>query len=149
MSAYERTPLTHGRARMDASCAHTLPKTRQRMSARTPPYPPVCVPPYGRPRTRMGARVRALIRLGTSRGQAARRGRGNSSQSRQSLLRLSGRPAGATGATLGDPGASAGTPVPPGGPATPWGQTLRPGGRPGGGGSAPNARHGGLTDAER
>ncbi len=34
-------------------------------------------------------------------------------------------------------------------PATNVGQTSRPGGRPGGGGSARNARHGGLTDAER
>lgn len=90
MSAYERTPSTHGRARMDAFCAHTLPKTRQRMSARTPPYPPVCVPPYRRPRTRMGARVRALIRLGTSRGRAARRGRGNSREPKQTFFRLSG-----------------------------------------------------------
>lgn len=59
MSAYERTHAMHEKARMDAFCAHTLPETRQRMSARTPPYPPVCVPPYRRARTRMGARVRA------------------------------------------------------------------------------------------
>jgi len=113
VTTYERTPVTYERARMGSFCAHTMRKTRQRMSARTPPYPP----PMGAPMRKRMARpcMSARVRAHTNRYLAAKKAvevAGNSHGDKQSLLRLSGfsegspgRPQDANRATLGYPGA--------------------------------------------
>ncbi len=105
-----------------------------------PPYPPWVRRQFGGdPRTR-SARFKFALEVragdGSFPAETALDGRGNSTESRQSLLRGTDVPTTRTGANVGDAGAAAGRSVRGGGPATPVGQTSRPGGRPGGGGSA-------------